>query len=339
MTTRAVRPLLVGAFASLCALLALATAGYGAKTPKPGLPSVVTGGVHVQGASTTLLGSVNPRGAAASYYFEYGPTIAYGKRTNPGNLPTGTSTVKIGQAATGLLAGYHYRLVANNSFGTKYGKDRTYTTKAARRSKFKLNKPKEPTVYGSSLLLGGSLVATGNVGRQVELQASPYPYLTSFQTVGAPIATGAGGAFSFRVPRLLTSTQYRVSTLDARPQYSSIVEVQAAYRVTLRVKTSKHRGLVRLYGTITPAVVGAHVQFQLSKKVRPGKTEKTEERTTRFSTQFSTTSKRGTQTLSRFSAVVKVRKGGSYRAEVQPVKKGALVAGGSPTVLIHGAGK
>jgi hypothetical protein len=154
-----------------------------------------------------------------------------------------------------------------------------------------------------------------------------------------PSVTSATGAFSFRVPRLLTSTQYRVSTLDPRPLYSSIVTVDAGYRVTLKVKRSSHKGIVRLYGTVTPAAVGAKVSFQLRKKVRPGNTEKTEERTTRFSTQFSTKVKRGTSTVSRFSAIVKVLKGGTYQARVEPTKKGPFAAGASPTVLLHSASK
>lgn len=339
MTPRAIRPL--PALAALAAaLLAFAATGYGAtKARKPGPPSALTGGVHVQGVSTTLLGSVNPRGAITTYYFQYGATVAYGKQTNPATLPAGTSTVRVGQAATGMLPGYHYRLVASNSFGQKLGRDRTFTTSKTRRTKFSLLKPKEPTVYGGAAVLSGTITGAGNAGRQLVLQASPYPFLTSFAPVLAPVTTNATGAFSFRVPRVLTSTQYRVSTLDPRPQYSQTVTVQAAYRVTLKVKTSKRKGLVRLYGTVTPAAVGARVLFQLNKKVRPGTTEKTEERTTRFSTQFTTSTKRGTKTVSRFSAVVNVLEGGSYRARVEPVKRGAYVTGDSPTVVLHSASK
>ncbi|HTZ85098.1 MAG TPA: hypothetical protein VMB05_00390 [Solirubrobacteraceae bacterium] len=341
MTKRAVRPLLATAFTCAFVALAFAASSNGAtKTPKVGAPAVSTGSVRVQGASTTLLGTVNPRGSATTYNFEYGPTVAYGKKTTTATLPAGTSTIKVGQAATGLLSGYHYRLVASNSSGAKQGKDRTFAPRKSRHAKFNLDKPKEATVYGGSLTLSGVLSGSGNAGRQLVLQESPYPYLTSFATIpGTPVTTTAAGAFSFRIPRLLTSTQYRVSTLDPRPLYSSLLTVQAAYKVTLKVKTSKHGGLARLYGTVTPAVVGAHIFLQLNKKVRPGKTEKTEERTTRFTTQFTTTTKRGTKTLSRFSMVAKVRKGGSYRARVEPVKKGALVAGNSGSVLLHSAGR
>jgi hypothetical protein len=320
------------------AILGFASVTHAAKAVRLGPPSVSTGGVgHVQATSATLLGAVNPRGAATTYYFQYGPTVAYGKQTTPASLPAGTVRVKVGQAATGLLPGYHYRLVASNEKGLKPGKDRTFAGSKVRKAKFSITKPAAPTVYGGSLNLTGLLSGSGNGARQVVLQESPYPYLAPFTTIGLPIPTNSSGGFSFHVARLLTSTQYRISTLDPRPLYSSVVTIDAALRVTLKVRTSSHKGLVRLYGTVTPASVGARVSFQLRKAVRPGNTEKTSERTTKFATQFSTTAKRATRTVARFSAIVKVQKGGSYRAEVTPVKKGAFAAGDSTTVLLHSA--
>jgi hypothetical protein len=320
------------------AALAFAPAGDAAPPAKAGLPTVATGGVsHVQATSATLLGAIDPRGLATSYYFQYGPTIAYGKQTTPASLPAGTLRVKVGQAATGILPGYHYRLVASNAAGLRPGKDRTYALSKAHEAKFTLTKPTTATVYGGALSLTGLLSGAGNGARQIVLQESPYPFLAPFATVGVPIVTGATGGFTFHVARLSTSTQYRVSTLDPRPLYSSIVAIDAALRVTLKVRTSSHKGLVRLYGTVTPASVGARVTFQLRKPVRPGNSEKTSERTSKFATQFSTTTKRGTKTVARFSAIVKVQKGGSYRAEVTPAKKGALAAGDSATVLLQSA--
>jgi hypothetical protein len=332
-----VRALLAcAALACVCSLATLAPAGQAAI--KLGPPSVTTGRTHVQGVSVSLLGTVNPRGAATTYFFQYGATVAYGKQTTPAALPAGTASVKVGQAAPGILPGYHYRLVASNSFGpSKPGKDRTFTTSTKRRSKFSLVKPQAATVYGGSVTLSGTLSGTGNAGRKIVLQESPYPFLTEFATIGLPSVTGPTGAFSFRVARLALSTQYRVSTLDPRPVYSPILTVEAAYRVTLKVKTSSHKGIVRLYGTVTPAAVGAKVLFQLRKKVRPGDTEKTEERTTRFATRFTTKVKRGTKSVSRFSTIVKVRTGGTYQARVVPSKKGPFAPGASATVLLHSA--
>jgi hypothetical protein len=324
----------------LLAAMALASASvtHAAKAPQVGPPTVVTGSVsHVLPTSATLLGAVDPNGAATTYYFQYGATTAYGKQTTPASVPAGFLRVKVGQVAVGLLPGYHYRLVASNEKGPKLGKDKTFAAKRARKGKFSITKPSAATVYGGALNLTGVLSGAGNGARQIVLQESPYPYLTSFTTSGVPIVTDSLGRFTFHVPRLATSTQYRVSTLDPRPLYSSLVTVDAALRVTLKVRTSSHKGLVRLYGTVTPASVGARVTFQLRKAVRPGDSEKTSERTSKFATQFSTKAKRGTKTVSRFSAIVKVTRGGTYRAEVTPVKKGAFVAGDSTTMLLHSA--
>jgi hypothetical protein len=339
MSSRKTRHRLAVAIALPAAIvLTLAPAGNAARPVKLGLPSVATGGIsHPQATSATLLGAINPRGAVTTYYFQYGPTTAYGKQTTPASLPAGTVRVKVGQAATGLLPGYHYRLVASNSVGLKPGSDRTYALTKTKKAKFTIAKPTTATVYGGALTLTGQLSGVGNAARKIVLQESPFPYLAPFATVGLPIVTSSTGAFSFHVARLLTSTQYRVSTLDPRPLYSPLVTVNAALRVTLKVRTSSHKGLVRLYGTVTPASVGARVTFQLRKAVRPGNSEKTSERTSRFATQFSTTTKRATKTLSRFSAIVTVQKGGTYRAEVTPAKKGAFAAGDSATVLLHSA--
>jgi hypothetical protein len=77
--------------------------------------------------------------------------------------------------------------------------------------------------------------------------------------------------------------------------------------------------------------------LQLEKAVRPGgRTEKSEETTSKFATQFSTVAKRATRTRSRFSAIVNIRHTGRYRAFVL-LRTGALVSGASPSVLIHAA--
>jgi hypothetical protein len=305
---------------------------------KVGRPLVSTGGAtKVRGTSATLTGTVNPHGAPTSYFFQFGPTLAYGKQAVTANLPAGSLKVKVGQAVTGLLAGYHYRLVATNGqgppFGTTFGKDRTVGVKSTSKAKFTFPKSTEATVFGSTYVLSGTISGAGNANRSLALQSSPFPFLAPFATIGLPVQTDALGRFTFHVPKLSTSTQFRVSTLDPRPTYSPIVSRQVAVRVTLKVRSTGHRGLVRLYGTVTPAKVGARLSFQLSKPIRPGKSEKE----TKFATQFSTVVKRGTKTVSRFSAIETVRRGGTYRAYAVVPGKGALVSGASPTVTLHAA--
>lgn len=335
---RAIRRLF--ALAPVLVILASAVpAGAQAAATKSGRPKVSTGRTTAaRGTSATLLGTVDPNGAATSYHFQYGPTLAYGKQTATGNLASGTARVKVGQAATGLLTGYHYRLVASNANGETIGKDRTFgVNRTGTVNKFTFAKSTAATAFGETYVLTGTLTGPGNGNRALVLQASPYPFLEAFTTIGLPSHTDAAGRFSFRVPDLTRTTQFRVSTLDARPLYSRTVTQEAAVKVTLKVRSSGHPGLVRLYGTITPAKPGAHLDFQLLKQVRPGNTPKAEETTTRYATQFSTLVKRATSTVSRFSVVVKIVRSGSYRAYVRLSAKGAIGAGWSRSLVLHSA--
>jgi hypothetical protein len=319
---------------TLLVSLSLGAPAVQAKTKgEVGKPVAITGAVaHVRGTSADLDGTVLPGTQTTSYFFKYGPTTAYGSQTTPGSLPPGTTRVKVGQAVTGLLPGYHYRIFATSLAGTAEGKDRVFTSKTLK-SRLTLVKPAAPNVFGSPVAISGTLSGTGNANRKIVLQASPYPYLTSFSSFGLPITTNAAGAFVFHVTGLTSSTQFRVATLDPRPSYSPVVSEQIAVRVTLKVRTSSRKGLVRLYGTVSPAEVGASVLFQLRKPVRPsGKSE----RTTKFSTQFSSVVKRGSRTTARFSAIVEARHSGRYRAYVE-VKKGPIVSGSSSTVVLSAA--
>ncbi len=218
------------------------------------------------------------------------------------------------------------------------GKDRTFALKSkSNKARFTLPKESAPTVYGGTYVLSGTLTGAGSAGRALVLQASPYPFLEAFTAVGAAAHTDAAGRFSFRVPRMLKTTQFRVATLDPLPLYSHVITQQVAVKVTLKVRSSGSRGLVRLYGTVTPAKPGAHLDLQLFKAVRPGNSAKSEERTGRFATQFSTLVKKGTATVSRFSVVVKILHGGNYRAYVGLAKRGAVTSGTSPALLLHAA--
>jgi hypothetical protein len=115
-----------------CASIALISSS--ATAPKAAAattgPAVVTG--YAKGAATTaerVTGVVNPSGQKTDYYFEYGPTTAYGSSTPKVNV--GASNINHGAIAilTNLASGtvYHYRLVAVNAGGTSFGGDQTFT--------------------------------------------------------------------------------------------------------------------------------------------------------------------------------------------------------------------
>ncbi len=79
-----------------------------------------------------LHGRVNPNGQVTSWWFEYGPTTAYGSRTPAASLSSGTSLVPV-SAPVGNLANrttYHYRVVATWSNGAvTRGGDLTFRTR------------------------------------------------------------------------------------------------------------------------------------------------------------------------------------------------------------------
>jgi len=325
----------LAAAVALSLAAAVAPTALASKQNKPGPPAVSTGNAtHPHGNSVELEGSVNPRSLATTYYFQWGPTVAYGSQTTSATLPAGGATVKVGQTVTGLLPGYHYRLVASNSDGTKPGRDRTYQTRATKAG-FKLPKSLPATVYGGTLVVSGTLTGAGNAGQKVVLQTSPYPYHEAFANSGPPVTPSATGAFTFRVPDMKSGTQVRVSTLAARPLYSKTLTAAVALRVSLRVRTAKRRGLVRLYGTVTPVVSGARVSIQLLKPARPGHTEKTEERTTRYANQLSTPLKHATKSMSRYSIIADITQTGRYRAYVKlKGRDQPYVSGASQSVVL-----
>jgi hypothetical protein len=298
----------------------------------------VTGAaLHVLGTSAQLTGVIYPNGILTSYHFDWGTTTAYGVQTPTLSAGNGTTKVKVGQAVLGLKPGatYHYRAVATNASGeVALGRDRTFAAVNSTPLKFTVPRTIQALV-GSPFLVSGTLAGFGSANHAIALQASPFPFLEPFTNIGLPGAANAAGNFSFRVANLSSSTQFRVITLDPRPIYSPVITVFAGVRVSLHVRSSRQPGLVRLYGTVTPAAAGARVYFQLHRAVRPqGNSEVSE----RFVSVFSTTVKKATRTSSRFSLVVKVRRGGRYRAYVKP-RPGPFAPGNSPTVVLHAAPK
>jgi len=83
----------------------------------------------VTSSSARLNGVVDPHGLTTSVYFQYGTTTGYGS-TTPSQTKTGNTYQTAFANISGLSAGttYHFRIMATNSTGTKYGSDRTFST-------------------------------------------------------------------------------------------------------------------------------------------------------------------------------------------------------------------
>lgn len=124
---------------------------YGAdKTFTTGATSIPTATTLPVGtadeSSATLRASINPRGLATTYRFEYGQTTAYGSTTALGNLAAGANPVEV-TASLGSLTpatSYHYRISATNAEGTTVGSDGTFKTCSPGGCKWSLQSPPHP---------------------------------------------------------------------------------------------------------------------------------------------------------------------------------------------------
>jgi hypothetical protein len=100
-------------------------------------PQVATGGASQLGTnSATVTGVVNPQGANTTYYFQYGPTTAYGAQTFAAVAPAGGAAIPVSQTLTGLaqFTTFHYRLVAQHGVGVpSFGADQSFVTFASPR--------------------------------------------------------------------------------------------------------------------------------------------------------------------------------------------------------------
>jgi hypothetical protein len=99
-------------------------------TPTPG---VNTGDAAPGVYSASVDAAVNPNGSATTYQIQYGTTPAYGRTSGSlpaGDVLTGSANQQVSAALSGLspLTTYHYRVVASNSRGTTYGRDRVFRT-------------------------------------------------------------------------------------------------------------------------------------------------------------------------------------------------------------------
>jgi hypothetical protein len=155
-----------------CTVLALAGLGQTARATS--LPTAYTGeAAEVTISSARLKGSVYPGGQPTSYYFQYGPTSAYGALAPPTSAGSGSQTIHVTATITGLSAGsiYHFRLVVVNQSGTVVGQDRTLTTRKIPLL-FSVAAAPSRDVFASPFRVDGTLSGTGSAGHMVMLQGS-----------------------------------------------------------------------------------------------------------------------------------------------------------------------
>jgi hypothetical protein len=322
-TRRTTRSILAPPAALAVALASLMLLALPVAAQALAVPGIYTGAAQSVSYSTaTLTGQVNPHGSNTSYYFQYGPTRAYGAQTALADVGAGTSTVKVAVPVTGLLpvTTYHYRLVAVNTAGAATGADRTFVTAKVPLSLAILAGP-NPTLFGGAVTIQGTLSGTGNGNVPVVLQANPFPYTQGFATVGNSELTTATGGFSFPFLGITQATQFRVVTGTKVPVVSPIAIEGVAVEVQAHVGHARGRHRARIYGTVTPAVDGMEVGIM---RVLGG----------RNVLVAGTVLLHHNAASSRFSRVIRVRHRGLYRVFVK-VTNGAQVSNYSQPLFIR----
>jgi hypothetical protein len=291
------RSALVGAVTGLLLAPAAATAA-------PAKPVPITGGVaNVAPTTVVLKGQVNPRQAATTYFFQYGPTRLYGGTTAAASAGAGNRRAQVAVAVGGLAPAtvYHYRLVAQNAKGMTFGKNRRFRTRRQPLG-LTLGATPNPILAGRSTTLGGTLTGTGSAGRQVVLQSNPWPYTQGFVSAVNAQVTNAQGGFAFPILSQGVTTQYRVLMPHNARIVSPVVVVGTAVSVTMKVKVRRgeRRGRLRFSGHMRPGIDGHQVLIQ-----KLGKRG--------WNTIATTFARHASASASRYVKRVRQRRGGRYR--------------------------
>jgi phosphodiesterase/alkaline phosphatase D-like protein len=218
-------------------------------------PTAATGPVTSVGpTSATVSGSVNPNGAATSWYVEFGTTAGYGSKTAAVNAGSGTATTTISETLTGLTPGtsYHYRVVATNSAGTGRGADGLLTTSAA---------PQASTGGASSVTVtSATLNGTVNPSGRATTSFFEYGTSTSYGSKTPVKDVGSGTtsvAVSGNVTGLTPARSYHfrlVATSDAGTSHGSdqTFTTAAAPAVTTKGASTLRDSTATLNGTVNP---------------------------------------------------------------------------------------
>lgn len=287
-------------------------------------PAVGTGGAgSVSFGSATLNGTVDPRGSDTSYYFQYGPTKAYGLQTGILDAGSGRRSVHVAIAIGGLqpLTLYHYRLVAVNSHGFGYGGDKAFHTTRVPLSLAILASP-NPVLYGGTVTVQGTLSGTENGNREVVLQANPFPYTAGFANVGNPELTNAAGGFSFPVLGVVQGTQFRVVTATKAPVISPVAFEAVDLRVSAKAGRVGRHGKALFHGVVSPAM--EHAEIAVMREVHG-----------RQVFVAGTKLRHHTTSSSRFSLLAKAKRGNIYRILVHLPGGGPISSTYSPPILVR----
>jgi len=252
--------------APLLVVLAIATlfaAPALAQTAKPRPPAATTGGVRgLAPTSVTLTGTVNPRGQATRYQFQYGAGDRLDRRTARLLANAGTATVRV-SATIALVPNrrYSYRLVAVSAGGTTRGKVRKFTARRTPAPAALTFAPQSSRVsYEGTATFTGNATSAGAGGVALVLEQQPFPFTGAFAAIASQ-RSGSDGSYRFTVSPLLLSARFRVVARTTPVVTSDARTVRTKVRVGIKATRVSGRR-VRFTGDIVPALSTGRVSLQ-----------------------------------------------------------------------------
>ena len=307
--------------AVVVALAALAATAAGALAATA--PSASTGRASaVTPQTATLNGRVNPHGAPTAFYFQFGRTARYGRRTSTGDAGSRNSSRAVSAPLAGLSPNttYHYRVVAFNSRGSAQGGDRKFKTPQIPTTSSLRSRPRQIRWCSGGRCPSPGLTGPSIGGKQVALEGRPFPYTGQFQQIGNTALTNPQGGYSFFFQGL-TTMQLRVSEKSKPSVMSQTITENVALASTLHLRRSRrNRHRIRFFGRVRPARVGNAVLIQ--RKLRR-----------RWKTIGLTLTHPGNAAFSFYSKRLRLGRGGTFRVVVRTTG-GDFVDGTSREVRI-----
>lgn len=234
-----------------------------ASPPTPQPPLATTGPVQDLGPRAVILtGTVNPRGTATRYRFEYGTGTSFNRRTP--YVAAGNGTVAVPAAAGIALSPntrYSYRLYTTSAAGNVRGANRSFTSpRGAAVLTFALESSRVP--YEGAAVAYGTATSAGSGGVTLALERQLFPFSGPFEQVGGTQRSSSSTAtYRFTVSPLLISARLRVVARTTPAVMSVARTVRTTARVGVTAKRLRGRRL-RFTGQIRPGLTGARASLQ-----------------------------------------------------------------------------
>jgi parallel beta-helix repeat protein len=214
------------------------------------MPSARTDAVTgVTTGTATLRGTINANWTTARYYFEYGTTGSYGSKTTDVEAGAEPLPKQLAAPIAGLTAGatYHYRLVAYNTFGRRYGEDRTFsTTGVVVDDKASGNRYDGWYGYSTSAAYGGTLRYSSTAGQTIS-------YRTSTATTSIGMVTYRGSNQGIAEVFIDGVSKGRIDLYSSTAQYQYV-------RAYSGLSSTVHTVVVKVLGQRNAASTGTQVR-------------------------------------------------------------------------------